>query len=308
MIAKTTICHFIFWIGIICSPYLAIAQSKSPIIAFASDTQAPLFIEKIIRKTDHNEKATELIFKDIITIHPSGLFILGDVVSLGYSDAKWKKMDTYLKWCADDRIPVYAALGNHELMFNAKKGKRKFQDRFPMHSFTGYSEIDDSVAVILLNSNFSKMADTDITKQDTWYTNKIKELDNDPAIKLVIVGCHHSPFTNSKAVSPSLEVQQKFVPAFISSKKCVLFLSGHSHNFERFKVQGKYFMVIGGGGGPHQPLHSDSGLTPDLSYTYKPMFHYLEVKRDHDSLQVTSRQLKADLSGFTDGLTFSVTR
>ncbi len=308
MTARIPICHFIFWISFICCPYLTIAQSQNPIIAFASDTQAPLFIERLIRKIDHNEKATELIFKDIVAIHPSSLFILGDVVSLGYSDAKWKKMDTYLKWCADDSIPVYAALGNHELMLNANKGKRKFQERFPTHNFTGYSEIADSVAVILLNSNFSKMADTDITKQDNWYKATIKAMDDNPAVKFVIVGCHHSPFTNSKVASPSLPVQQKFVPAFISSKKCVLFLSGHSHNFERFKVQGKYFLVIGGGGGPHQPVHSDKELTTDLSHTYKPMFHYLEVKRDHDSLQIISRQLKTDFSGFNDGLTFDVAK
>ncbi|WP_426669360.1 metallophosphoesterase family protein [Mucilaginibacter sp. McL0603] len=308
MIARVNICHFIFWMGIMCCPHLTIAQQGSPIIAFASDTQAPLFFEYITRKIDHNEKATELIFKDIIAIHPSSLFILGDVVSLGYSNAKWKKMDTYLKWCADDSIPVYAALGNHELMLNAKKGKRKFQSRFPMHNFTGYREIVDSVAVILLNSNFSKMADTDITKQDNWYKATIKAMDDNPAIKFVIVGCHHSPFTNSKVVSPSLQVQQKFVPAFINSKKCVLFLSGHSHNFERFNVQGKYFLVIGGGGGPHQPLLSGKELTPDISHAYKPMFHYLEVKRYGDSMQIISRQLKADFSGFNDGLIFSVTR
>ena len=193
-------------------------------------------------------------------------------------------------------------------MLNAKKGRQKFQLRFPMHNFTGYSEVVDSVAVILLNSNFSKMIDTDIIKQDNWYSHTIKEMEDNPAVKFVIVGCHHSPFTNSKVVSPSLQVQQKFVPAFINSKKCVLFLSGHSHNFERFKVHGKYFLVIGGGGGPHQPLHSDKELTTDLSHTYKPMFHYLEVKRDHDSLQVISRQLKVDFSGFKDGLVFDVTR
>src|ERR1700760_3595644 len=126
MIARVNICHLIFWMGIMCCPYLTIAQQGSPIIAFTSDTQAPLFFEYITRKIDHNEKATELIFKDIITIHPSSLFILGDVVSLGYSNEKWKKMDIYLKWCADDSIPVYAVLGNHELMLDAKEGKRKF--------------------------------------------------------------------------------------------------------------------------------------------------------------------------------------
>jgi predicted MPP superfamily phosphohydrolase len=307
MIRRRYTCCFIFWMAILYCPALAIAQQKDPVIAFASDTQAPLLIETIIRKTDHNEKATEMIFKDIVTVRPAALFILGDVVSLGYSDAKWKNMDTYLKWCADDSIPVYAALGNHELMFNADEGKRKFQMRFPMHSATGYSEVVDSVAIVLLNSNFSQMKDTEIVKQDNWYKNTLKQLDNDPAIKFIIVGCHHSPYSNSTVVGPSLPVQQRFVPAFISSKKCVLFLSGHSHNFERFNVQGKYFLVIGGGGGPHQPLYKNKELTHDLSRDYKPMFHYLEVKRNRDSLQVTSRELKADFSGFDDGLKFSVT-
>ena len=295
----------LFSAGILCCSYSIMAQSTHPVIAFASDTQAPLFIEKIIRKTNHNEKATELIFKDVIFIHPSCLFILGDVVSLGYSDAKWKNMDTYLKWCADDSIPVYAVLGNHEVMFHADKGKGKFQSRFPMHSATGYSEVIDSVAVILLNSNFSEMKDTEIIKQDKWYKNTLQKMDSDPAIKFIIVGCHHSPYSNSKVVGPSLPVQQQFVPGFIHSKKCVLFLSGHSHNFERFKIQGKYFLVIGGGGGPHQPLYKKE-LTPDLSHDYKPMFHYLEVKRYRDSLQITSRELKSDFSGFDDGLKFSV--
>jgi len=67
-------------------------------------------------------------------------------------------------------------------------------------------------------------------------------------------------------------------------------------------------LVIGGGGGPHQPMLSGKELTPDISHAYKPMFHYLEVKRYGDSLQVISRRLKADFSGFNDGLIFSVTR
>jgi hypothetical protein len=174
-----------------------------------------------------------------------------------------------------------------------------------MSSITGYYEVVDSIGVILLNSNFTDMADSNVIKQDNWYHQTMIAMNSDPSVKFIIVGCHHSPFTNSKVVAPSVLVQQKFVPAFINSKKCVLFLSGHSHNFERFKVQGKYFLVIGGGGGPHQPLHKKE-ITHDLSHDYKPMFHYLEVKRYHDSLQVTSRPLKPDFSGFSDGLIFNV--
>jgi hypothetical protein len=298
---------FIWGITIISLPHPGFSQKKDPVIAFASDTQAPMAIEKVLLKSDHNEKATEMIFKDIVSVRPSSLFIMGDVVSLGYKDSKWKSMDVYLKWCAEKDIPVYATLGNHEVMFDADKGKRNFKQRFPVYSPTGYAELVDSVAVVLLNSNFGKMTLADIEKQDKWYNKTIKEMDNDPAIKLIIVGCHHSPYTNSKIVNASTQVRQKFVPAFINSKKGVLFISGHSHNFEQFKEQGKYFLVIGGGGGLHQPLY-EKEISHDLAHDYKPMFHYLEVKRFQDSLQITSRQLKANFSGFNDGLKFNVGR
>ncbi|HTD97936.1 MAG TPA: metallophosphoesterase [Mucilaginibacter sp.] len=282
------------------------AQTKQPVIDFTSDTQGPLFAERIIHKLNHNEKATALIFNDINKRHPTGLFILGDLVSLGFENQKWKSMDAYLKLLKNNGVPVYAALGNHELMVNAAEGAKKFQSRFPMHDPAGYVEIIDSVAVILLNSNFTKIKSAAIEKQDTWYKNALHQLDSAASVKFVIVGCHHSPFTNSEVVKASLEVQQKFVAPFLKSKKCVLFLSGHSHNFENFKVDGKQFLVIGGGGGIHQPLYPDKQKFHDLSGNYKPMFHYIEVTRIRDSLQVTSRRLKADFSGFENGLTINL--
>ena len=284
----------------------AFAQEKKPVIAFASDTQQPMPGGTIIRKSNHNRKATEMIFKDVDKTHPSGFFILGDLVSLGYKNKTWTAVDTYIKQCTKDSIPVYATLGNHEVMLNAKKGTKNFRSRFPMYDPAGYMEIVDSVAVILLNSNFDKMTTAEILAQDNWYNNAVKKLDNDPAVRFIVVGCHHPPYTNSKVVKPSMAVRQNFVPAFINSKKCVLFLSGHSHNFERFNMQGKCFLVIGGGGGLHQHLNTKE-VTPDLSAQYKPMFHYLVIRRLPDSLQIVSRRLKPDFSGFDNGLVFSVT-
>jgi len=284
----------------------ASAQDKKPFLAFASDTQEPMWIEKLFLKPDSNLKATRMIFEDVNKIHPSAMFILGDVVSLGESSSAWKNMDIYIKHTIQDSIPVYATLGNHEVMFNTKKGTKRFMVRFPMYNPAGYAEIVDSIAVILLNSNFGKMSDLEIVNQNTWYKNKLVALDNDPAVKFIIVGCHHSPYTNSRIVKPSTLVQKNFLPLFFQSKKCALFISGHSHNFERFKVQGKYFLVIGGGGGLHQPLNANNDEMHDLSADYKPAFHYLEVQRDGDELKIVSRQLKNDFSGFKDGLKFRV--
>jgi len=288
------------------APLSVFAQGKKPVIAFTSDTQEPMWVEKLFRKTNHNLEATRLIFVDVDHLHPSAFFILGDVVSLGKSSKAWKNMDRYIQQTQKDSIPVYATLGNHEVMFNAKKGTRNFRARFPMYDPAGYIEIVDSVAVILLNSNFGKMSKQEIIDQNTWYQHKLLALDSDSAIRFVIVGCHHSPYTNSRVVKPSSLVQQSFVLPFLKSKKCALFLSGHSHNFEHFKVNDKNFLVIGGGGGLHQPLNANNDRMHDLSENYKPAFHYLQVIRRQDTLQITSRELRADFSGFDEGLSLSI--
>jgi hypothetical protein len=282
------------------------AQNKTPVIAFASDTQEPMWIEKLWLKPNNNLLATKMIFKDVDSLRPKTFFILGDVVSLGKSKKAWKHIDRYIGQLVKDSIPVYATLGNHEVMFNAKKGVHNFKKRFPSYDPSGYAEVVDSVAVLLLNSNFAKMTEADIARQNEWYRSKLDALDNDPAVKLTIVGCHHSPYTNSSIVNPSEAVRQNFVPPFIKSKKAVLFVSGHSHNFENFKMRGKTFLVIGGGGGLHQPLRANNEEMHDLAEKYKPEFHYLTINRVQDKLQVTSRKLKPDFSGFQDGFSFTI--
>src|ERR1700759_162659 len=133
------------------------AQQPGPVIAFTSDTQEPMQVEKILLKPNHNQQATQMIFKDLVAVHPAALFILGDVVSLSCNNKRWAHIDTYMQWCTGAHIPVYATLGNHEVMLNARKGIKNFESRFPMYDLKGYMEMIDSVAVVMLNSNFSKM-------------------------------------------------------------------------------------------------------------------------------------------------------
>jgi len=281
-------------------------NNDSTLIAFASDTQAPMFVETLWLKANHNRAATKQIFTDISNRRPGSLFLLGDVVNLGYSNKQWKPIDRYLHNLRSEGIAVDAILGNHEVMGLGKKGQRKFQSRFPDHVRTGYVQIKDSVAVILLNSNFKTLTKAEDEAQQQWYKNTLARLDADSAIDYIITTCHHSPYTNSKIVGCSKDVQQKFVPAFLQSKKSKLFLSGHCHGFEHYKIQGKDFMVIGGGGGLHQPLKQGEGCLPDLAKDYKPLFHYLTVQRKDGRLEVTSFQLKNDFSGFEQGLKLEI--
>ena len=286
---------------VICQVAVTPVRNERTELCFVSDTQAPLWIERFRIKPHNNRKATTMIFEDILHRRPAALFMLGDVVSLGYSKRSWQKMDKYLEKFKAENIAVSAALGNHELLGRPGKGQKRFVSHFPKYINTGYAEIVDSIAVILLNSNFKKMSAKTDSAQLRWYRKRLKELDADPAVLFIITTCHHSPFSNSKLAGSSIGVQKRFVPLFLRSQKSKLFLSGHSHNFEHYQREGKNLLVIGGGGGLFQPLQTGKGILDDLAPDYKPMFHYITVKRSDKQLQVTSYQLKDDLSGFEVG-------
>lgn len=281
------------------------AETKAQDLYFVSDTQQPMLAERLFLKSNHNLKATADIFAAILKEKPASLFMLGDVVGLGFANRKWKKVDRFLDSCRKEGTGVCGVLGNHEVMGRSKKGEKNFQKRFPMNVRTGYFSVTDSVAVILLNSNFSTLSVADEVKQREWYKATLATLDATDSVKAIIVCCHHAPFTNSRIVKCSNKVQENFVADYIQSKKAQLFITGHAHAFEHFKVKGKDFLVIGGGGGLHQPLgNTDKSLT-DLAVDYKPMFHYLSVKRMADNLFVTSHFLKTDFTGFDTGVSFN---
>ncbi|MEO5892145.1 MAG: metallophosphoesterase [Ferruginibacter sp.] len=271
---------------------------------FVSDTQQPMWVEKILLKPNRNSTATADILAEILRRKPQSLYMLGDVVGLGYRNKKWRKVDIFLDSCRKAGTNVCGILGNHEIMGRRKKGELNFAKRFPMNLRTGYVSLADSVAIVLLNSNFNSLSPTELKKQQSWYEDVLAELDKTDSIKAVIVACHHAPFSNSKVVKGSGKVQQYFVPAYIKSKKAQLFVTGHAHVFEHFKQQGKDFVVIGGGGGLHQPLSMSANRLPDLAADYKPMFHYLSVQRIGDNLAITSHFLKDNFSGFEIGHSF----
>ncbi len=284
------------------SSFLGNAQIKNDTLIFVSDTQAPLFAETIIHKTPYNATATKMIFDDILQKKPQSVFLLGDVVAAGSKPKRWNKVDLFLDSIRNNGGNVWACLGNHEYIYNGKIGVNAFQKRFPEHSKTGYYIIRDSVAVVLMNSNFSKLTADEQSKQKAYYIQTLAALDKNDSVKTIIVACHHSPYSNSKVVGSNTMVQETFVKPFLKTKKCELFLSGHSHNFEHFKIEGKTFLVIGGGGGISQHLNTKSNRIVCEDDDCHPMFHYLMIKRTPNNLVVICREVNDDFKGFSNVL------
>ncbi|MEO5592068.1 MAG: metallophosphoesterase [Chitinophagaceae bacterium] len=271
-----------------------------------SDTQQPLGVEKIYLKPTQNIRATAMIFSSILHDKPSALFMLGDIVSLAYKNKKWREIDKFIDSAKQQGLKVYGLLGNHDVMVRDRRGEKNFNRRFPDHHRTGYLEVIDSIAIILLNSNFSKLSPNEVEQQQQWYSRAVDSLNNHTGIKGIIVTSHHPVFTNSNIVKPSAGVRQQFLPAFLTTKKCVLFITGHAHAFEHFKYQKKNFLVIGGGGGLHQPLTVKANMPVDAALSYKPLFHYLQLRRYGNFLQIKSYRLKQDFSGFVAGYSFII--
>jgi len=284
------------------SSFLTNAQKQNDTLIFVSDTQAPLFAETIIHRTPFNEVATRLIFDDILRKRPQNVFLLGDVVAAGSKPKRWHKVDLFLDSIRSHHGNVWACLGNHEYIYNARIGSAAFQKRFPEHSKTGYYIIRDSVAVVLMNSNFSKLSPDEQLKQKDYYKKTLASLNDNDSVKTIIVACHHSPYSNSKVVGSNKKVQDAFVTQFLKTPKCKLFLSGHSHNFEHFKLEGKTFLVIGGGGGISQRLNTKANRIVCEDDGCHPLFHYMMIKRNGADLWIICREVNDDLKGFKNVL------
>jgi predicted phosphodiesterase len=280
-------------------------DSTQPEIALVSDTQAPLGIERVFRKINQNALATKKILQDITDRKPRALFILGDVVSVGYKEKSWQMIDSFLLRSRGLGISVTAILGNHDVFMSSVRGETAFNKRFPDQVNTGFYKLVDSIGFVLLNSNFSKLTAAQLQKQQDFYATTMEQLEADSSVKLIIVACHHSPYSNSRTVRSNPRVQERFVPLFQRSEKAKLFISGHAHAFEHFTINGKDFLTIGGGGGIHQPLNKSKRRIRSLSEGYYPEFHYILMKRKNEQLEIISRQLRPDFSGFTNEYQFT---
>ncbi len=299
-----------FWVACILAlpvlPTHAQQVAAGPEIVLLADTQAPFRVEKVLYGDHRNEVATAKIFADIIQRKPAALLLLGDVVAAGYQESRWLKIDNWLDSLRKQDVQVTGLMGNHDLWISASKGEEAFRKRFPDMVSTGFVKLVDSIAFVMLNSNFRQLSAQQMVYQDSFYRRTLVELDRDVAVKLVIVCCHHAPYSNSQVVGSNKQVQERFVQPFMLSVKAKLFVTGHAHDFEHFRIGGKDFLTIGGGGGVHHPLNKGAGRIRSASDFYDPEFHYLLLQRNGASLDLVSRRLLPGLTGFENAYRFTV--
>lgn len=260
---------------------------------------------------ERNDKERKYIADEITRRDPAFVLHLGDLTTRGASEKHWQEFDRIHKTFCEKRIPYFPILGNHEFYGSHRKALRNYFQRFPhLGRKRWYSFTWKNLAILMVDSNFSTLTKQQIEQQDRWYSRELEKFETKPEIDFVIVCCHEPPFTNNRTIGPNKNVRGMFAEPFLRLKKTRLFLSGHSHSYERFQTGNKFFVVSGGGGGPRHLVTIDSRKQrrPDLfSGSELRFFHLCEIENRGQSLAFRALRLESNKT-FTIADAFAISK
>ncbi len=229
----------------------------------------------------------------IADANPAFVCFTGDIVYNGYDTDDWKVWDTETSIWREKKIPIYPALGNHDLHGKEEVALGNYFQRFPdLKNSRYYSVRAANTLILVLDSSLEEVSGP----QGQWLADKLDRVPAD--VDFVFVMDHHPPYTSSsdtkmfggghsarkteQALARMLEERQAHVPFRI-----VVF-SGHVHNYERHEHGGVTYFVTGGGGAHAYPIER----APDDPFQSKEInYHYLLLAVDHKQLKITMNRL-----------------
>ncbi len=240
-----------------------------------------------------NPQARVALVKAIGDVNPSFICFTGDIVYNGFDANDWKVWDSETSVFREKKIPVYPALGNHDLHGDPTVALGNYFQRFPdLKNSRYYSVRAANALVLVLDSSLEEAAGP----QGLWLADKLDHVPSD--VDFVFLMFHHPPYTSSsdakafggghsarapeQALAKTLEARQAH-----AHYRIVVF-SGHVHNYERHEHGGVTYFVSGGGGAHAYPIER----APDDPFQSKLVnYHYLLVEVDHGQMKVTMNRL-----------------
>jgi acid phosphatase type 7 len=243
-----------------------------------------------------NPPVRQALVQAIAEVNPAFISFGGDIVYNGYDGNDWKVWDNETSIWREKKIPVYPALGNHDLHGNENVALTNYFQRFPdLKNSRYYSVRAANTLMLVLDSSLDEISGP----QGLWLTHALDTLPAD--VDFVFVVLHHPPYTSSsdekkyggghsartpeQRLAEMLEARQQHTNA-----RFVVF-SGHVHNYERHEHGGITYFVLGGAGAHAYPIERAAG---DPFQSKEVNYHYLLVEVDHRHLKFTMNRL--DLS------------
>jgi Icc-related predicted phosphoesterase len=230
----------------------------------------------------------------IAGLNPAFVSFTGDLVYNGNDANDWKVWDSETSPLRDKNIPIYPALGNHDLHGDQKIALGNYFQRFPaIKNSRYYSVRAANTLTLVLDSSLDETSGP----QSDWLTNKLDHLPAD--VEFVFFMFHHPPYTSSSDEKKlggghSARAGEQHLAKLLEDRQAhasarFIVFSGHVHNYERHEHGGVTYFVSGGGGAHAYPIER----APDDPYQSKEVnYHYLLVEVDHHQLKVTMNRLE----------------
>jgi 3',5'-cyclic AMP phosphodiesterase CpdA len=240
-----------------------------------------------------NPQARVALVQAVAEANPAFICFTGDLVYNGYDTDDWKVWDSETSIWRDKKIPVYPALGNHELHGSEQVALGNYFQRFPNLKNGRYYSVEAANTLFLvLDSSQEEVSGP----QGLWLADK---LDHVPSgMDFVFVMLHHPPYTSSSddkthgsghSARPSEQALAKMLEDRQAHARFrIVVFSGHVHNYERHEHGGIAYFVSGGGGAHAYPIER----APDDPFQSKEInYHYLLVEVDHQQLKITMNRV-----------------
>jgi Icc-related predicted phosphoesterase len=230
----------------------------------------------------------------IAEANPAFVCFTGDIVYNGYNANDWKTWDNETSIWRDKNIPVYPALGNHDLHGDEKVALGNYFQRFPnLKNSRYYSVRAANTLTLVLDSSLEETSGP----QGQWLTGKLDNIP--PDVDFVFVMTHHPPYTSSSATKMfggghSARSKEQRLAKMLEERQAharvrFVVFSGHVHNYERHEHGGVTYFVSGGGAAHAYPIERASD---DPFQSKEVNYHYLLVEVDHRQLKITMNRLE----------------
>ena len=251
------------------------------------------------RFTDPNDtKASSptvrrMLVQAIDDAHPAFISITGDISYNGNDPNDWKVWDEETTQWRNDKIPLYPALGNHDLHGDVNTALGNYFARFPeLNGSRYYSVRAANTLTLVLDSSLDELSGP----QGSWLSHELGTMPADVDFVLVIL--HHPPYTSSSDAKQyggghSARMQEGKLAEMLEARQQVMHarivvFAGHVHNYERHEHGGITYFVTGGGGAHAYPIERASG---DPYQSNELNYHYLFARVEKSTLTVVMNRL-----------------
>ena len=265
----------------------ATPETLAPASEFTTAPLAGPFMFLVYGDNRDRDADHRAVIQAMLPEHPDFILQTGDMVSRASDDLQWQR---YFAAAGPlmRSIPMYPALGNHELRFDPEANHffRYFvlpaggtRRKRPVYYSFRYS--NSLFIAIDGNSPYDG-------EQVAWVERTLNAAKAEAQIHHVFVFVHQPPYAVG-AYCGSERLQRKIVPLLLQQPKVRAVFAGHEHAYQHLERQGIRYFVSGGGGAPLYRRSQSCNFEDDMALQlFRAEHHYLRVQVDGDAATLTA--------------------